>query len=69
MSNTNLLNKKKLLEALDVLGYSARMQKIALLGRESKDAAAYSRLLSSLLEDGAYEAHPPKSGICRTGSG
>ncbi|WP_181592798.1 hypothetical protein [Paenibacillus sp. YN15] len=45
MSNTNLLNKKKLLEALDVLGYSARMQKIALLGREQGRCGVFTAAL------------------------
>ncbi|MDF2936631.1 MAG: hypothetical protein K0Q90_2004 [Paenibacillaceae bacterium] len=43
MFNTNLLDKKKLLEALDPLGYSDRMKKVALLGRGNKDAAGYAR--------------------------
>ena len=57
MINKNHPDKKKLLEELDGLGYSARMKHVAQLGRESTDAAAYSRLLSELLEDGAYEGH------------
>ncbi len=57
MFNKNHPDKRKLLEELDGLGYSARMRHVAQLGRESTDAAAYSRLLSALLEDGAYEAH------------
>ena len=57
MINKNHPDKKKLLEELDGLGYSARMKYVAQLGRESTDAAAYSRLLAELLEEGAYEAH------------
>jgi hypothetical protein len=68
MFNTNLLDKEKLLKVLDPLGYFERMKKVALLGRENKDAAAYSRLLLALLEGGAYEANLALTGAEATGN-
>lgn len=68
MVKGNLPVKKKLLESLDELGYSARMRTVAQLGRTTADAAAYSRLLTELLEEGAYEAHLALTGAEAVGN-
>lgn len=67
MHNQNLLDKSKLLEALDSLGYTARMGSISLLGRTYRDNPAYSALLQSLLAGGFYEAQLALTGADATG--
>ena len=55
--NHSIPSKKDLLKEFDSLGHSARVKKMAMIGRDNAQSKQYLDLLTSLLQDGAYEGH------------